>query len=171
MKNKKNTEIFSVKLRALMSLKRCRGIDLAKKLKVRPATISGWRNGDFLPEPEKWAPLSEALGVTVPELFKGYCAEINYDKTPESNELLEQKKLYSQSDFLEFSQSRIMKLGSDFKFSGGSGDKLIRGEIEEDLKYYLDEAEKAGALSVAALKIRQHLDTEEFKLLKERLKK
>lgn len=43
--------------------------------------------------------------------------------------------------------------------------KITRESLEEELAYYLDCAENAGALSVAALQIRKHLNPEDFDYL------
>ena len=170
MKNQKKCEIFSVRLRALMSLKRCRGIDVAKSMGVRPATVTGWRNAEYLPDSEKWEKLSSVLGVSEYELFRGISTELIQKKNPESESVGEDKVLYKQSDFYNVDNPRFMDIAKEFMLPRESNGS-IREEIEQDLKCYLDAAENVGALNVAAINIRKHLKIEEFELLNERIKK
>ena len=44
----------------------------------------------------------------------------------------------------------------------GAGKSPTRGQIEREVAHYLDRAEAAGALPVAALQVRKHLDPADF---------
>lgn len=114
-----------------MSERRFKGVDLADRLGVRPATISGWRNGEYLPETSKRIELAEIFKVSPTELF-----------TVNERPML-----------------RPLTCPPDDK----PPRKIKRKDLEAEVSYYLDRAERAGALQVAALHIRKYLRTEDFK--------
>lgn len=69
-----NSEIlknFSSRLRLLMDKKRIKGKHVAEACGVKSPTVTGWRNGEYLPDNRKQLKLAELLGVNVDYLVFG----------------------------------------------------------------------------------------------------
>jgi transcriptional regulator with XRE-family HTH domain len=124
---------------------------LAQAMGVRPATVSQWTNGHSLPANEKWDKLAELMECTPEDLFFG-----SGESSTENSQAIHEPRgnPYGRPS---------LKTAQPFKrIRGSAGYQVTREELEGEFKAYLDLAEVSGALPVAALAIRKHLDPRDF---------
>lgn len=161
MQAKKHTtpKIFSVRLRSLLARSGMKFQDLAAEMGVRSATVSQWTNGHSLPSLDKWAKLSEVVGSTEAELF--------FDSTETNINVNEQPAPYPgmknrMKVLPPFDRGRAGYGVPDDEDPGDKPPSVSRAACEAAFAMYLDQAEAAGALPVAWLAIRKHLDPRDF---------
>jgi transcriptional regulator with XRE-family HTH domain len=148
-----------------MSAQRVKGIDLAARLDVKPQTITGWRNGQYLPDQSKWPALCDALQLDLDDLF-GPAELINQDP----HILVEDcARPYPYNPSPVAHRRPMIGLESEYS-KPDPHERLTRAELQAEIDYYLDCAERAGAIEVAAYHVRKYLDPAQFKVMAKKLK-
>lgn len=114
---------------------------------VTRGTVFNWEKNPKPPKAKQLDKIAKALELPLEDILR--------PRTWESKEVQESQMPYRRADR---PMLRPMTGPPD-----ESPRKIKREDLEAEVSYYLDRAERAGALAVAALQIRKYLSPDDFK--------
>ena len=128
-----------------------------------------------MPDKSKWAALAALFNVSEEDLFYEHSDDFIQSQEEDLDETskLTENKVYAseQQEFsAEFYPDNYFDSAGfvfDRRLGLGSSRSELRRQIEKELLFYLDEAERLGALPAAVVTIRKKLKPEDFSLMKE----